>query len=103
MGAGAGLARYEESRRAAALARRRLNVDARCQLAHLAGQNDVAMGADSIIDLLSRTDPLLPPATAGEMIGVITGRQLAAWKLSLATTTARHAAYLGLILAQWQR
>jgi hypothetical protein len=100
---GGGLARYEESRRAAALARRRQSVDARCQLAHLAGQNDVAMGADSIIDLLSRTDPLLASTNLrGETGGAITGRQLAAWKQSLATTTVRRAAYLGVVLTQWQ-
>lgn len=104
VGCGAGLARYEESRHKAALARRRHEVDARCQQAYLAGQNDVAMGADSIIDLLSRTDPLMVSVARGRTaLGETTGRQLAAWKQSLATTTERHAAYLGLVLTQWQR
>jgi len=104
VGCGAGLARYEESRRKAAFARRRHEVDARCQQAYLAGQNDVAMGADSIVDLLSRTDPILASVSGHRAAhGATTGRQLAAWKQSLATTTQRHAAYLGMVLTQWQR
>ncbi len=101
---GAGLARYEESRRNVSLAQHRHELDAQSQRAYLAGQNDVAMGADSIIDLLSRTDPLLASMSyPADRLRMTTGRELAAWKQSLATTTANHASYLGVVLAQFER
>jgi len=98
--AGGGLIRRVERRRA-----RRAQLDTEHRLsalavnARLAGQNDIAMGADSVIDLLLRTSLLLgppPPGSALERIG-------SAWKASLAAATSEHATYLGTALAKWQR
>lgn len=61
-----------------AIAARQL--DARCQAAYVAGQNEVAMGADSIIDVLTRTGPLLE-----DRAGVVVAQALGAWKASLGT------------------
>jgi hypothetical protein len=66
--------------------------------AELAGQNSVAAGADSIVDLLSRTTPLL---TAGGTR--LPPSRLAAWKLALAEASAGQASYLGVVLARWER
>lgn len=58
-----------------------------------------ALGADSVVDLLSRTGPLLenragPTGMAAE---------LASWKTTLAATVSRRAAYLGTAVAEWQK
>ncbi len=93
--------RYERSRLSAAVSLHRAEVAARCQQARLAGQNAVAMGADSIVDLLSRTAPLLrlPGAESADPFA----RQLAEWKRSLADETTASATYLGVVVARWQR
>ena len=92
---------YERSRLSAAVSLHRAEVAARCQQARLAGQNAVAMGADSIVDLLSRTAPLLrrPGAESADPFA----RQLAEWKRSLADETTASATYLGVVVARWQR
>ncbi len=96
---GAGIASYEANRRRVALARHQQELEARIGVAHLAGQNEVATGADTVVDLLSRTTPLL-----SSPVGSITvGRMLADWRQSLAASTAEHATYLGIALARWQR
>jgi hypothetical protein len=61
---GAGIASYEANRRRVVLARHEQGLEARSDAAHLAGQNDIATGADTVVDLLSRTTPLLS-STAG--------------------------------------
>jgi ribosomal protein S18 acetylase RimI-like enzyme len=87
--------------------RRRWHVEARAvrdQLeaavgrAELSGQNSVAMGADSVVDLLVRTTPLVAayekcpqPSPFG------------AWKARLAEACGRQATYLGVALLRWQR
>lgn len=92
---------YERYRQSEAMARHRAQVAARCQGARLAGQNAVAMGADSVIDLLSRTSPLLrlPGSDTADPFA----RQLADWKRSLAGQTTASATYLGVVVARWQR
>jgi hypothetical protein len=66
--------------------------------AELAGQNSVAAGADSVVDLLSRTTPLL--AAGGTPLPP---SRLAAWKLALSEASAGQASYLGVVLARWER
>jgi len=96
---GAGIAGYERNRRAVALARHEQSLEARAGAANLAGQNDVATGADTVVDLLSRTAPLLSSVAGSTMVG----RMLADWRQSLAATTTEHASYLGITLTRWQR
>ena len=73
-------------------------IEAAASRAELAGQNSVAAGADSIVDLLSRTTPLLSAGGAP-----LPPSRLAAWKLALAEASAGQASYLGVVLARWQR
>jgi hypothetical protein len=72
---------------------------ARTYRAWLVGQNDVAMGADSVVDDLCRISPLLGDEVAEGAIGPL----VRAWKQSLATNTETGSVYLGNALAQWQR
>jgi hypothetical protein len=96
---GTGWAVYARSRRKVVLARHRQELEARERKAYVGGQNDVAMGADSVVDLLSRTAPLLPSGSGDRVVG----RLLAAWKQSLAADTLTQTTYLGVAVAQWQR
>jgi hypothetical protein len=96
---GVAISSYERNRRRVALARHHQDLEAGVEVAHVAGQNEVATGADTVVDLLSRTTPLLSTA-AGP---VTVGRILADWRQSLAVSTAEHATYLGIALAKWQR
>ena len=73
-------------------------IEAAASRAELAGQNSVAAGADSTVDLLTRTMPLL---SAGGR--TLLPSRLAAWKLALAEASAGHASYLGVVVARWQR
>jgi hypothetical protein len=65
--------------------------------AHLAGQHSVAMGADTIVDLITRTWPLLPQAARAD------GNLLARWRQQLAEDGARDATYLGTALLRWAK
>lgn len=96
---GAAIATYERNRRKVTRSRHQRELEARISAAHLAGQNSIASGADTVVDLLSRTMPLLssPARSAG------TGAMLADWKQSLAASTTEHATYLGIALAKWRR
>jgi hypothetical protein len=96
---GAGIAAYESNRRRVALARHGQDLEALVGMAYLAGQNEIATGADTVVDLLSRTTPLLPLSTGSTTVG----RMLADWRQSLAASTAEHATYLGVAMARWQR
>jgi hypothetical protein len=58
----------------------------------------VAVGADTVVDLLTRTAPLLTVDGAAPRTS-----PLAAWKLALARASADQASYLGVVLARWQR
>jgi hypothetical protein len=73
-------------------------IEAAAGRAELAGQNSVAAGADSIVDLLSRTTPLLSAGGAP-----LPPSRLSAWKLALAEASAGQASYLGVVLTRWQR
>src|SRR5205085_7919059 len=73
-------------------------IEAAAGRAELAGQNSVAAGADSVVDLLTRTTPLLSAGGAG-----LPPSRMAAWKLALAEASAGQASYLGVALARWQR
>ncbi len=99
VGVGLGLAAYRRSSEGVQRARHDRELRARVQQAHLSGQNDVAMGADSVVDLLSRTAPLLPTGSGDQ----VAGRLLAAWKQSLSTDTMAQTTYLGVALSRWQR
>lgn len=86
-------AQWRDRERAAAL-----ETEAGAAQAELSGQNSVAMGADSVVDLLARTDPLLrmheaaPPAFP-----------LAHFKSRLAEKSSVGATYLQVALLRWQR
>ncbi len=80
------------------LARASAHVAAAASRAELAGQNSVAMGADSIIDLLARTAPLLALRGDGPVAS-----PLFAWKAKLAAASSREATYLAVALTRWQR
>lgn len=77
---GAGIASYGANRRRVALARHNQDLEARIAVAYLAGQNEVATGADTVVDLLSRTTPLLSSPVGSATVG----RVLADWRQSLA-------------------
>lgn len=75
---------------------------ARRSSAYLAGQNEVAMGADSVVDELGRIEHIL--ATVSQPAAApATGRALAAWKANLAEATEAETVYLGTFLARWER
>jgi hypothetical protein len=96
---GAGIASYDGNRRRVGLARHQQGLEARVGAAHLAGQNDIATGADTVVDLLSRTTPLVSSSDGSATVG----RMLADWRQSLAASTAEHSTYLGIALARWRR
>ncbi len=109
----AGMATARNARRQdeATVAEQAVVAEARAASAYVAGQNAVAMGADSVVDLLTRTEPLLRVleeqlAPTGDPHDVTatpsgTARALSAWKSELATATAGKAAYLGTLLTRW--
>lgn len=111
----AGIATARNARRQdeATIAEQSVVAEARAASAYVAGQNAVAMGADSVVDLLTRTEPLLR-VLEEQHLEVGTGhpdgsprsgtaRALSAWKSELATSTAGQAAYLGTLLTRWGR
>lgn len=65
--------------------------------AELAGRHSVAVGADTVVDVLTRTWPLL--AVPGKPVGA----PLAAWRQHLAEQTAGHADYLATTLLRWEQ
>lgn len=65
----------------------------------LAGQTAVAMGADSVVDLLSRTMLLLGSIRGDAAVA----HMLAAWKQQLAERVTGGAAFLGMALMSWQQ
>jgi hypothetical protein len=103
---------YEQRERDATQSLYTREFDARLAAARLAGQNDVAMEADSVVDEVARVEYLLAAVASG-LVGagrlghpspsVGTGRALAAWKTSLAAATSDRAAYLATVLNRWQR
>ncbi len=97
--AGGGLRREElrHERRLDVLHRRRL--EAQRTRARLAGQSDVAIGADTVADLLIRTIPLIGSPRADSVLLELAS----AWKASLAEAAGQTAAYLGSVLLGWSR
>jgi hypothetical protein len=95
---GVALVAYETNRRGVVAARHEQEVEAQVGLAHLSGQHDVAMGVDSVVDLICRTTPLLDASGCQSL----PGRMLARWKQSLAESSSARATYLGVAMARWQ-
>ena len=96
---GIGSAMLETRHRDQVVERAEREREADAHRAWLAGQNDVAMGADSIVDDLCRISPLLGDQSADASVGPM----VRAWKEALADTTEVGAVYLGNALAQWRR
>jgi hypothetical protein len=96
---GVGFRRYNARVRAHIehTAERRLAADE--ARAMLAGQNAVAMGADTVIDKVQSIAPLFGrPAEGSALHELVDG-----WKAALAEATQDRAAYLGTVLLAWQR
>ncbi len=100
LGIGLGIALYSYCRRIDAQAEaeraRRRAADARW--AFLVGQNDVAMGADSVVDLLEGVVPALGRPGEGSALW----RLADGWKARLASDTAATASYLQVSLLEWE-
>ena len=79
-----------ERRRFLAAARRR---------AYLAGQNSVAMGASSAVDVIEGLVPVLGRPPSGSALW----RLADGWKSQLSTSTAQEAGYLQVALLEWER
>jgi hypothetical protein len=76
----------------------RHHLEAAISQAELAGQNSVAMGADSVVDLLVRTAPLIAQYEPAPIPAPFSG-----WKATLAEVCGRQSTYLGVALLRWQR
>lgn len=99
VGGGAGLAWYQRRRRQEERVRREQEREAKCHQARLSGQHSVAMGADSVVDLLARTTPLLQ----GSLPDTVTANTLASWKASLGAEVIGGTSYLDSVLRLWVR
>ncbi|MEV0407054.1 hypothetical protein [Actinoallomurus sp. NPDC050550] len=73
-------------------------IEAAVGQAELSGQNSVAMSADSVVDLLVRTGPLISTYEPTPRPFPFSG-----WKAELAEACSRQATYLGVALIRWQR
>jgi hypothetical protein len=91
------LARYLQRRVHRRLRTAAAEREAAYSQAVLAGRNSVAVGADTIVDVLTRTWPLL--AVPGRSVG----SPLSAWRRRLAEETADHAEYLHTALLRWEQ
>ncbi|MFI6604737.1 hypothetical protein ACIBHX_51660 [Nonomuraea sp. NPDC050536] len=94
---GLGLARYLELHIHRHLHQALADREAARGQAELAGRHSVAVGADTVIDLLTRTWPLL--AVPGKPVG----SPLTAWRQQLAEQTTGHADYLSAALLRWEQ
>jgi len=108
MGVGMGMwvGWYERRQREATTAEHQRELAARQAAARLAGQNDVAMGADTVVDEVARVEHLMAAIateTAPSSPSVGTARALAEWKASLAAATSEQSVYLATVLTRWQR
>ena len=97
--AGAGFARYNRLLRQQVEVERRQRRSAEEAAAYLAGQNSVAMGADTVIDRLEAISPLLGPTRPGSALYVLVDQ----WKTSLAAATTERAIYLKTALMKWEQ
>lgn len=99
---GMALSWYERREHDATVSRHRRELEAQRVAAWIAGQNGVAMGADTVVDELARVEYLLG-AAEGDRSETGSGQALREWRASLASTTADRAVYLGTALARWSR
>jgi hypothetical protein len=76
----------------------RHHLEAAVSQAELAGQNSVAMGADSVVDLLVRTAPLIAQYEPSPIPA-----PFSSWKAAIAEACGRQSTYLGVALIRWQR
>lgn len=96
---GMGFVLYGRLRDHAIDERARLDVDARASAAHVAGRSDVLLASEATADLIQRAGVLLDLGRTGPS----TARSVAALKARAAEDTRRLGAYLGDVLAGWQR
>ena len=96
--AGAGASNYGAWLQRQAKRRHQEQLSAQVEHARLLGQNDVAMGADSVMDQLWRLGWLL-----GGTAGPSALRALSAWKAEIARLTRAKAFYLADVLWLWER
>lgn len=97
--AGVMLRSLERNHHQALAAHHAKEMEALVQQHEVAGQGAVALGADSVVDLLSRTLPLL----ASDRVDAAMTNFLASWKQHLAEQAAGHATFLGLAVASWRQ
>ncbi len=98
------LRRYARQQDLAQRRRHQVELRARASAAYVSGQNEVAAGADNIVDLLARTEPLVAALeTERPVRGSGTARALHTWKAQLADDTRREGAYLAALLVQVAR
>ena len=96
---GIAVRRGERSRMARAGALHEAELSAKTVRAFLAGQNDVTMGASSIIDQLKPVAILLEADTPGSVLNQVR----ADWKQSLAEQAQQHAVFLDSAVRLWQQ
>ncbi|MFF5207835.1 hypothetical protein [Streptosporangium sp. NPDC000396] len=94
---GLGLARYLELRLYAHLRTALADREAARGQAELAGRHSIAVGADTVVDLITRTWPLL--AVPGKAVH----SPLAAWRQHLAEQAIGCADYLSAALSRWEQ
>lgn len=90
---------YERSLLRQVAAERALVLPAKELRAHAAGQNSVAMGADSVIDKIQAIAPLLGPPEPGSALNTL----LDSWKATLAQSTRAKYSYLADVFNSWAR
>ncbi|MDQ6697395.1 MAG: hypothetical protein M3Z46_08060 [Actinomycetota bacterium] len=99
---GISLSWYERREHDAAVSSHAQELPAEREAAWLAGQNAVALGADTVVDELARLEYLIgAQRTRGSETG--SGLALREWKAALASTTSSRAVYLGTMLSRWSR
>lgn len=99
LGVGLGMAVFSYCRRLdqQARAERERQRVADAQWAFMAGENEVAMGADSVVDVIEGLVPVLGRPGQGSALWTLAD----GWKARLAADTSAHAAYLRLVLLRW--
>ncbi len=98
-GMGAIMRAYERAHHRAVGDQHQQHLQAQVHGYELAGKTAVAMGADSVVDLLSRTMALLASVRGDASVA----HMLATWKQQLAQRVAGSAVFLGMALTSWQQ
>jgi len=78
---------------------RQRRLDASRRRAYLAGQNQVAMGASSAVDVIEGLVPVLGRPAPGSALWQLAG----GWKGRLSASTAEEATYLQVAVLEWER